>query len=164
MTVTVIHTAMKSRLSQWSSLSDDLYTCMFCVVHLYAVSQSVIIVFITLHLSSLQECAIPDDDCQPYSRAPTTCKSSEQVDLTVWILKLTLLYLINYPWPWPWPRGHSHRHNHDHLHGHRLYQTQNNTHSEIPENPCMPDSSSLKHEMKCKAIAFIMFILILVIT
>ncbi len=26
---------------------------------------------------------------------------SEQVDLTVWILKLTLSYLINYPWPWP---------------------------------------------------------------
>jgi hypothetical protein len=22
-------------------------------------------------------------------------------DLIVWILKLTLLYLINYPWPWP---------------------------------------------------------------
>ncbi len=28
---------------------------------------------------------------------------TEQVDLTVWILKLTLLYFINYPWPWPWP-------------------------------------------------------------
>jgi hypothetical protein len=26
---------------------------------------------------------------------------SEQVDFTVWILKLTLLYLINYPWLWP---------------------------------------------------------------
>ncbi len=24
-----------------------------------------------------------------------------QVDLTVWILELTLWYLINYPWPWP---------------------------------------------------------------
>ncbi len=23
--------------------------------------------------------------------------------LTSWILKLTLLYLIDYPWPWPWP-------------------------------------------------------------
>jgi hypothetical protein len=35
----------------------------------------------------------------------TQCRlwGSEQVDLIVWILKLTLLYLINYPWPWPWP-------------------------------------------------------------
>jgi hypothetical protein len=27
----------------------------------------------------------------------------EQVDWTVWILVITLWYLINHPWPWPWP-------------------------------------------------------------
>jgi hypothetical protein len=27
---------------------------------------------------------------------------SKQVDLIVWILELTLWYLINYPWPWSW--------------------------------------------------------------